>query len=153
MSLKDLAVNAFLALAEDTELLGLLEITTPQNMGAVKKQIIEDRYPSDLVNDALSRLCVYEMPSMETQNPLIERCFIHVDIYVTKDKNKKDKRILLIADRIILLLDNEKRRKLGKAPVETGVSLKYSHRLPNMPTDGDDWTKFGLVFTYDLINI
>lgn len=148
MNLKDIVISLFMALSKDEELLNLLEVPTSA-MKDIKKQIIEERYPSDLVSNNLSRVCVYENPTTRTSNPLIERGWVGIDIYVHKDKNKIDRRILLIVERLINLLDTENRLKAGKTPILSGVNLSYYNRIPNMYVDDENYVRYGLIFCYD----
>lgn len=160
MNLKDITVSIFQSLVQDNALLDLLEIpptdvngTLARHMKQIREQIIEDKYPSDLVDSNLSRLCVYELPSTPTSNPNVEKGWLEIDIYVTKEKNKTDRRVLLVAERLISLLDNERRKKLNLPPVHAGVGVRYYNRLANMQTDSSEWVKYGLVFNYDLIRL
>ncbi len=160
MTLKDVAVNVFRVLSRDEALLELLEVPITEvndvatlTMKDIKKQIIEDRYPNDLVEDNLSRLCVFENPSTPTFNQFMERCWLEVDIYVTKEKDNIDRKVLIIADHVIKLLDGKERAKHGLPPVATGVGLYYYNKLPSLKTDRPEWKKFGLVFYYNEINL
>lgn len=141
MKLKDMTVNIFITLARDENLLTLLEVPT-REMKDIREQIIEDRYPRDLIDNNLSRLCVFEMPSSPTINPIVERGWVEVDIYVTKEKNKIDRRSLLIAERLVELLHNTK---------IAGTGLNYYNRLANLQSDSQEWVKYGVVFSYDNI--
>lgn len=143
MRLKDVAVGVFGILATDTELLTLMEVPS-NSMKDIKEQIVEDKYPNDLVVNSLSRLCVYETPTSKSIYSVLEKSFIEVDIYVTKERNAIDRRILLIADRIFKLLHNKN--------IE-GFTVEYFNRLPNLPTDNKQWVKYGVVFSYDNIII
>lgn len=160
MNLKDIIVVTFQSLATDNQLLELLEVpftdvdgTPTRTMKSIREQIIEDKYPSDLVDNNLSRLCVYELPSSPTQNPIVEKGTIEIDVYVTKEKNKADRRSLLVAERLIGLLDNENRKMAGMKPVGAGTGLQYHSRLANLPTDSREWVKYGLLFKYDMIRL
>ncbi|WP_336786953.1 hypothetical protein [Paenibacillus sp. MMO-177] len=160
MNLKDITVSIFQVIVQDKELLDLLEVpvtdvngTPTRLMKSIREQIVEDKYPSDLVVDNLSRLCVYELPSVPTSNPNVEKGWLELDIYVTKEKNMADRRVLLVAERLISLLDNERRKRLNLSPVSAGVGLRYYNRLANMQTDSREWVKYGLVFNYDLIRL
>lgn len=139
MRLKDVAVGVFGILATDKKLLELLEVPST-DMKDIRDQIVEDKYPNDLKVNNLSRLCVYEIPTSPSLYSVIEKCFIQIDIYVTKEKNEIDRRILLIANRIFQLLHN--------ANVD-GYKVTYFNRLPNLPSDNKDWAKYGMVFSYD----
>jgi len=143
MRLKDVAVGVFSALVTDNELLDLLEVPT-REMNAIKDQVVEDKYPNDLIVNNLSRLCVYENPTSTPIYTNIERSYIEIDIYVTKEKNKLDRRILQIANRLYDILN--------KRNIE-GYEIRYYNRLPNLPTDNNEWVKYGVVFNYDNIVI
>lgn len=141
MRLKDIAVGVFSKLATDNELLSLLEV--PSNtLHDIREQIVEDKYPNDLITTNLARLCVYETPTTKSLYDVVEKSYIQIDIYVTKEKNKIDRRILLIANRLIDLLNNTN---------IDGFNVKYYNRLPNLPTDNQEWVKYGVVFSYDNI--
>lgn len=139
MRLKDVAVGAFELIATDEELLNLLEVPT-RSMKDIREQIVEDKYPNDLVVNSLSRLCVYENPTTKFSYSVVEKSFIEIDIYVTKEKNKIDRRVLLVANRLFEILHNKN--------IE-GFQVTYYNRLPNLPTDNKEWVKYGVVFTYD----
>lgn len=138
MRLKDVAVGIFSTLTTDSELLNLLEVPT-SSMEDIKKQVVEDKYPNDLVLNSLSRLCVYETTSSKSIYSIVEKCFIEIDIYVTKEKNTLNRRALLIANRIYELLHNKN---------IYGFEVVYSNRLPNLPSDNKEWVKYGIVFSY-----
>lgn len=147
MRLKDVAVGLFSILVTDSELLSLLEVPTlngSRTMKSIKEQVVEEKYPNDLVVNNLSRLCVYETPSTPSLYTVIEKSFVEIDIYVTKEKNAIDRRTLLIVDRIFNLLHN---REID------GFQIHYFNRLPNLATDNNSWSKYGLVFSYDNIII
>jgi hypothetical protein len=159
-SIKSNYISVPKELNKDNKLLELLEVpktevdgVTVCKMNDIKKQILEDRQPGDLITNTLSRLCVFEQPTAPTFNPIVERGWIEVDIYVQKDKNKIDRRVLIIAERIIELLDTKLRMKNGLKPIDIGAGLYYHNRMPDMMTDNEDWTKYGLVFKYDYINL
>lgn len=135
-----MAVGVFAKLATSTELLSLLEVPDPKGMEQIRNQVIEDKYPSDLVESDLTRLCVYEIPSSTPLFSMVESNFIEIDIYVTKEKNKKDRRVLQIVNKLMGILHNQK--------IE-GMEIRYYNRLPNLPTDNKEWVKYGVVFTYD----
>jgi hypothetical protein len=139
-----------MALAKDEELLNLLEIPST-SMKDIREQILEDRYPADLITDNKTRICIFENPSSPTSTPLIETGWIEVDIYATKEKNKIDRRVLLIAQRLKDLLDANARQKRGEKPIATGTGLYYYNRLSNLPTNNREWIKYGLIFCYDNI--
>jgi hypothetical protein len=147
-SIKDRMSAVFMALYQDEELLQLLEVPS-RNMKDIKTQIIEDRYPNDLVNDNLTRLCVFENSTSPSYNPNVEMCWVEVDVYTTKEKNKIDRRMLLVAEKVIDVLDARRRELKGLPPVHAGVDLRYFQRIPNMYKDNQEWSKYGLVFKYN----
>lgn len=160
MNLKDITVNIFQAIVEDDGLLDLIEVPLTdvgglpkRTMKSIREQIVEDKYPSDLIENNLSRMCIYELPSTPTSNPNVEKGWLQIDVYVTKEKNKADRRVLVVAERLIGLLDNERRKKLSLPPVSAGVGLRYYNRMSNMQTDSREWVKYGLIFNYDLIRL
>ncbi len=138
MRLKDIAVGVFAKLATDNELLQLMEVPS-SSLDDIRNQIIEDKYPNDLVKTNLTRLCVYETPTSKSPFSPIEKSFIQIDIYVTKEKNKIDRRVLLLANQLFKLLH--------KANIN-GYGLEYYNRLPNLPSDNKEWVKYGVVFSY-----
>ena len=159
MKLKDITVNVFKVIASDTELLKLLDvpetIINDEKVYALKdirEQILEDKYPSDLVDNNLSRLCIYELQPYKI-SPALEKGRIEIDVYVTKEKNKEDRRVLVVAERLIDLLDSERRKSRALPSVAVGVGLEYETRLANMQTDSREWVKYGIIFTYDMIRI
>lgn len=139
MRLKDVAVGIFRVMSSDETLLNLLEVPD-RSISSIREQIIEDKYPNDLVTDNLTRMCVYETPTSKSVFSASERCYVEIDIYVTKDKNKVDRRVLLIANRLYELFHNKD---------VDGFQMVYYNRLPNLPTDNQEWVKYGIVFSYD----
>jgi hypothetical protein len=152
MKLKDKAVNTFMALARDQELLQLLGVPTTKLTDA-KKQILEDKFPNLVTDDKRGRLCVYELTSHSPLPYGIDRGWVEIDIYVHKDVNIVDRRVLLVAERLVCLLDNEERKKVGLQPVQVGAGFNFDHRIPNMTTESVDWVKYGLVFKYDSMRL
>lgn len=150
MRIKDNAVNVFMVLAKDKKLLDLLKVSST-SMKDIRRQIIEDRIPTDLIEEALPRICIYENPSTISINPIIERGWIEIDIYVPKEIDIVDRRSLLIAERVVEILDYDERKKQGLKPNVTGMGLHYKQRLPNLPVDTRDWKKYGVVFVYDYV--
>lgn len=151
MGYADIATNIFMALAKDSELLNLLGVPTT-DMVDIRKQIIEDRQPYDLVENPSSRLCVFENPSTPTpSNAFMEKGWIEIDIYVIKQTDEIDRRTVKIADHIIESVDSDKRIFNGLKPIVAGINLSYYNRLPNMLTDRPEWKKYGIVFCYDYV--
>lgn len=147
MSIADILDNIFISLAKDDELLSLLKV--PSNkMIDIKKQIIEDKYPNDLISNNLTRICIYENPS--TYHDVLENHWLEIDIYINKENNL-NKEVYLIADRIIEILDEKKRALKNKPPILTGLGMHYYNMLPNMAIGDNNWTQFTLIFTYDYI--
>lgn len=149
MRLKGVAVGIFSKIANDEKLLDLLEVpytningNPVRTLRSIRNQIIENKYPNDLVTSNLSRLCIYELPTVKGYETILENCYIQIDIYVAKDKNEVDRRILLIAERIVELLNGA---------VINDYPIYYFNRNPDSPVDDPDWTKYGLIFGYNNI--
>lgn len=151
-TLKDISVNVFMALAKDANLQLLLEMPST-TMKDIREQILEDRYPNDLIQNNLPRVCVYENPSTPAFGQMLEKSWLEVDIYVTKEMDKVDRKTLLIAEHIINALDTKERQKRGLKPIVAGMGLNFYNRLPNLPTDRPEWKKYGLLFYYDNIRV
>lgn len=156
MSMKDIAVEIFMTLAKNQELLTLIEfpstLSSNNFMSKIKEQIIEDRYPSDLVTNKLTKICVYENPSSLSFNGFAEKCWVEVDIFTHRDIERINRKSLIIADHICSILDTNARAKRGLSSV-AGIGLQYFNKIPSLMTDRPEWKKFGLVFNYEIIKI
>lgn len=141
MSFKDNIAGIFMVLAGDSELLSLLGVPS-SNMEDIKKQIIEERNPGDMVANLKSRLLLYESPSRPTQNPAVERNTVTIDIYVHKDTEKKDRRSSLIAQRVKDLLQGSD---------AAGVGLYYYGHVGDAPTLNSNWKHAIVIFNYDSV--
>lgn len=151
MKLKDITVKLFSLLTTDEQLLDLMEV--PYNivqgkkkyeMSMLKKQFLEEKSPGDLVETDFTRLCVYELPTTKSKFSIIEQCYIQIDIYVNKKKNTRDRRTIMIADRLRELLHNAKL---------FDYTIRYYNRNPDREADNIEWTKYGVTFNYDNIFI
>lgn len=149
--LKSIAVELFSILTKDDKLLELMEVPKTYSKGKdiylmkdLKKQFLEERNPGDLVDTDFTRLCVYELPATRSRFSILERSYIQIDIYVTKRKNVRDRRTLMIADRLRKLLHNSK---------IFDYEITYFNRSPDSEAQNDEWTKYGITFCYSNIII
>lgn len=147
MKLKSIAVELFAILTRDEKLLDLMEIPKDKNsderpMKYLKKQFLEEKNPGDLVDTDFIRLCVYELPASRSRFSVLERSYIQIDIYVTKKKNLRDRRTLMIADRLRELLHGAK---------IFDIDVTYFNRSPDSESQNAEWTKYGITFCYNNI--
>ncbi|MBU5669657.1 hypothetical protein KQI68_07360 [Peptoniphilus sp. MSJ-1] len=151
MKLKSIAVELFSTLTKDEKLLELMEVPKVYTNGKykylmkdIKKQFLEEKNPGDLVDTDFIRLCVYELPATKSRFSILERSYIQIDIYVTKKRNVRDRRTLMIADRLRELLHNSK---------IFDYDITYFNRNPDSEAQNAEWTKYGITFCYSNIII
>jgi len=144
MRFVDISGLAFLKLIKDKELLDLLDIPEPRDVKTIRKHILNEAYPTDLIESDISRLCVYEITSSTKSRNSLETCYLEFDIYVHKRINQADKRASLIANKI---------NKLFNEQYLDGYKLSYFHRMASPKTSSEDWVKYGVIFRYDNIVI
>lgn len=151
IKLKEITVELFAVLTTDEKLLDLLEVPhtlvngkKKYSMADMKKQILEERNPGDLVETDFTRLCVYELPTSKSKFSVLEESYIQIDIYVNKKKNIRDRRTHMIADRLRSLLHRSK---------IFDYDIHYYNRNPNYEADNPEWTKYGITFNYNNIFI
>lgn len=149
--LKSIAVELFSVLTKDKELLELMEVPKTYSKGKdiylmkdLKKQFIEEKNAGDLVDTDFTRLCIYELPATRSRFSILERSYIQIDIYVTKRKNIRDRRTLMIADRLRKLLHNSR---------IFDYEITYFNRTPDSEAQNAEWTKYGITFCYSNIII
>lgn len=149
MKLKDITVELFSILTTDEELLQLMEVPCRvvngkkrYDMATLKKQFLEEKNPGDLVETDFTRLCVYELPTTKSKFSVLEQSYIQIDIYVNKKKNVRDRRTIMIADRLRALLHNSK---------IFDYDVHYYNRNPDSEADNMEWTKYGITFNYNNI--
>ena len=151
IQLKDITVEVYMALAKNKTLLELMGLNNP-TMAEIRERILEDSQPPEIITDLDTRLCVYETPTTPAYGNISERGWVNIDIYVHKDNNRS-REILVIAQELINSVDAKQRIKRGLSPVNAGIQLDYHSRLPNRATDNIDWSRYGLIFKYDLIRL
>lgn len=151
MKLKEITVELFSILTTDEKLLELMEVPCQviagkkkYNMSTLKKQFLEEKNPGDLVETDFTRLCIYELPTSKSKFSILEQAYIQIDIYVNKKKNVRDRRTIMIADRLRELLHNNK---------IFDYDIHYYNRSPDSEADNMEWTKYGITFNYDNIFI
>lgn len=115
-----------------------------RSMRDIKKQFLEEKNPGDLVETDFTRLCVYELPTTKSRFSVLERSYIQIDIFVTKKKNVRDRRAIMIADRLRALLHNSKL---------FDYDVTYFNRNPDSEAQNQEWTKYGITFCYNNIII
>lgn len=113
-------------------------------MATLKRQFLEEKNPGDLVETDFTRLCIYELPTSKSKFSILEQAYIQIDIYVNKKKNVRDRRTIMIADRLRDLLHNSK---------IFDYDIHYYNRNPDSEADNMEWTKYGITFNYNNILI
>ena len=151
IKLKDITVNLFAQLTTDEKLLELMEVPCQTRNGKkvykmddLKKQFLEEKNPGDLVDTDHTRLCIYELPTTKSRFSILEQSYIQIDIYVTKRKNVRDRRTLMIADRLRQILNN------GHI---FDIDVHYYNRNPNLEASHNEWSKYGVTFSYNNISL
>ena len=158
IDIKDVYVQAFLAIKQDSQLLDLLEIAhenVNENvfMAQLRKQVVDTSHPDDLLTDNATRLSMHEQDESYRSGKFQETAYLAVDINITKDKNAKDRRSLLIMKRLIEVLDSEQRKREYKKPLPIGLyGLEYVTRLKdNQRNTTTGWEKHTVVFKYSYL--
>lgn len=157
IDLKDTYVKTFLAIKEDKPLLDLLEIPyedIEENdfMIKLRKQVVETADPDHLLDDYSTRLCVHEQSGSYNYPAGVDNSFLAIDIYVAVDKGKKDRRALLVMQRLIDVLDTKQRERNGKQKLNIGLyGLQYHTRLLNQYYRTTGWEKYTVVFKYSYL--
>lgn len=158
MRIKQVHVETFKALKNDTELLDLLEVdykglSPNEVMTNVRKQIIESSKPDGLLTDYSTRLAIHEEDG-GFNGINTETSYLAIDIHITNDNNKKDRRALLIIQRLIELLDTKQRAKQGlpKLPIGLDGLVYTTKRVENVSTrTTTGWEKYTVVFKYKFL--
>lgn len=153
--LKQAYVETFKALKNDTELLDLLEIDynnkTPQEvMANVRKQIVDGSQIDDLLEEYSTRLAIYEKNS-DVVIDNVETNYLSIDIHITYDNNKIDRRALLIAERLIEILDSRHRKRRGLQPLDIGLDgLEYYTRKTETTASKTvtGWEQYTVLFRF-----
>lgn len=130
-------------LARDEELLELIEVPDPRGMKEIRYQVKDIRYPTDLLDNQLSRICFFEVGTSQGKPP-VERGMFEFDIYVHRDVHERDRRGLIILDHLIKLLDGFS---------DVGISLNYYKRLGELTSSSEHWIRYGVAFHYDSIRL
>lgn len=159
IDLKKVFVTTFLAIKEDKELLDLLEIKhegVEENdfMTQLRKQVVEVLNPDNLLDEYETRLCIHEQDGSYNYPTSVDNSFLAVDIYISVDKNVKDRRALLIVKRLIEVLDSRQRKRVGKQPLSIGLyGLNYHTRNLDHKSSGrtTGWEKYTVVFKYSYL--
>ena len=159
IDLKDVYVKVFLAIKEDKELLDLLEIKydgVDENdfMTQLRKQVVETLNPDNLLDEYETRLSIHEQDGSYNYPTSVDNSFLAVDIYMSVDKNVKDRRALLIIKRLIEVLDSKQRQRDGKKALPIGLyGLHYHTRMLNQKQNGrtTGWEKYTVVFKYSYL--
>ena len=115
-----------------------------RKMEDLKRQFLEEKNPGDLVSSDHTRLCIYELPTTKSRWSILEQSYIQIDIYVTKKKNIKDRRAIMIADHL--------KKKFNNGNI-FDIDVHYYNRNPNLEASSDEWYKYGITFSYNNINI
>lgn len=159
IDLKDVYVKVFLAIKEDKQLLDLLEIKyegVEENdfMTQLRKQVVETLNPDNLLDEYQTRLSIHEQDGAYNYPTSVDNAFLAVDIYMSVDKNVKDRRALLIIKRLIEVLDSKQRKREGKQALSIGLyGLNYHTRSLDQRQNGrtTGWEKYTVVFKYSYL--
>ncbi|MEE1072242.1 MAG: hypothetical protein U0L26_07620 [Cellulosilyticum sp.] len=159
IDLKNVFVTVFMAIKEDKQLLDLLEIKyegveVNDFMTQLRKQVVEVLNPDNLLDEYATRLSIHEQDGAYNYPSSVDNSFLAVDIYISVDKNVKDRRALLILKRLIEVLDSKQRKREGKQPLPIGLyGLNYHTRMLNQRTNGrtTGWEKYTVVFKYSYL--
>ena len=158
IDIKDVYVQTFLAIKQDTQLLDLLEIkyenVEPNEfMTQLRSQVVDTSHPDDMLTDNATRLSIHEQDESYRSGKFQETAYLAVDINVTKDKNAKDRRSYKIMKRLIEVLDSDQRKKECKQPLPIGLDgLVYVTRLKdNQRNTTTGWEKHTVVFKYSYL--
>jgi hypothetical protein len=143
LNVKDLVVNVFMKLVRDEKLLDLIEVPEPRDMRQLRYQVKDIRYPTDLRDSKLTRICFFEVGTSQMKPP-VERGRIEFDVYVHRDQHEKDRRALMIIDHLTEMLD-------GFSGV--GIEMHYEKRLGELTSNAEQWVRYGVAFYYDLIRL
>lgn len=156
--IKKLYTTVFTTIIHDDEMLSLLEI--PKDgvdindfLKQCRSQIIDSATPDDLLSNYNTRISIFEEQSTRPNMSKIETGYIRLDIHITQDKNKIDRRVLKIVKRLIEILDTDERKRAGlKQLTSCGLDGLHSrHRKPAENTTYTGWEKYSLVFEYQYI--
>lgn len=159
IDIKDVYVQTFLAIKEDTQLLDLLEIeyeNIEENefMNKLRTQIVDTSFPTDLLTDNATRLCIHEQDESYKSGMFQETAYLAIDINITKDKNALDRRSFLIMKRLIEVLDSKQRERQYKQPLKIGLyGLEYVTRLlkDQRYSSTTGWERYTVVFKYSYL--
>lgn len=156
IDIKNIYIQTFLAIKNDTKLLDLLEVKykdVDENtfLTNLRKQVVEGSAPEGLLNDYSTRVCVHERDGGYTTT-YEDVGYLCVDVHIAKDKNKLDNRLSDIAKRIVEVLDTRQRMKEGLKPLDVGLyGLTYKNRILEELANNTGWEKYSIVFEYKYI--
>lgn len=138
MGFKDNFILLYDALADDEEILGLLDLSDADDI-QIETQIIKSK-SYDKLEDNKSRICIWE-PRPEPFNSRVERRFIQTDIYVPRHHHNETGLGYDLMDSI--------RRVYKNLNIGTGLSEESTPSEDNDPPDG--WYKVPVRFGYNFI--
>lgn len=155
IDIQKIYTSVFKAIKSDTQLLDLLEIDylnidEQTLISTVRNQVIDTTNPDDLLTNYATRICISEEPSTVAKNEEIG--YLRLDILITQDKNKIDRRVLKIATRLAEILDTKELYKVGKQQIPIGLyGLNRLRRMSKENSFSTGWDKYSLVFDYKYI--
>lgn len=150
---KKMYVETFKAIKNDTKLLDLLEIEHKDLepnvvLKNVRKQIQETSRIEDLLKENAIKLAIHE-GDQGYKSSIEETRYINIDILISKDKNRKERRALLLMQRLIEVLDTEQRKRRGLQALPIGLyGLEYRTQTLESRNTATGWEKFTVVFSY-----
>lgn len=157
IDIRNIYIQIFLAIKNDTELLDLLEIKyqgVDENtfLTNLRKQVLEMSQPNDLLNDYSTKVCVHERDGSHQPRSFEEVGYMCVDIHMAKDRNVRDNRLAVIVKRIIEILDTRQREKQGLKKLDIGLyGLTYKTRAFGELSNSSGWEKYTITFEYKYI--
>lgn len=152
IDLKKAYVEIFLAIKNDPKFLELLEINKDeldanQFLAQLREQVIEQQYPVDLLTNYNTRVCIYE--DFSNRQQAIEVGTFRIDLLVTQDKNRIDRKILMAVRRLIEILDTKERRRQNLPMLHIGLDgLTCRSRGFNQRSSNTGWDKYTITFQY-----
>ncbi|RHU03335.1 hypothetical protein [[Eubacterium] hominis] len=155
---RDIFVKTFVALANDSELIKLLDIDlaevtdSNERMGKIREQIKESIKPNDILNNNNTRLCIHpETGEWQPSRQVIK--YLAVDVHITNDRDEIDRRANKIVKRIIEVLDTRERKLHNLKPLEIGlIGLQYKKDSAE-ESQSSGWQKYSVVFEYRFLKL
>lgn len=137
-------------------MLSLLEVdrdSYPDENSFIKRlreQITDTTNPDNMLNDYSTRLTIHETGD-SYRNGVEDVGFVTIDIHTTQDKDRIDRRHLVILKRLIEILDSGERKARGKQPLDIGLEGLVYRSRPSSSYVSTGWEKHSIVFEYKFL--